>query len=420
MRLPTRSAPVFRGWWMLAAIFLVLSTTSGLGFYNASVILRSATEELGASVTAVSGATTMFFAAGGIVGFSVSRLMDRIDIRWFYGAGALLGAAALSSLRWVSSVPALYAFFAVFGSAFAIAGLGPSTTVVARWFNARRSVALSIASTGLSFGGIAITPLVIRFLDSRTLAEAGPWMGLAWLVGVLPLSAIAIRSWPADVGEVPDGDRAAAEQASVAAVDGVPPGATFAEARRSRFFRFTAGAYAMAFLAQVGALAHLFNLASERRTEAVAATVLSLLALASITGRLIGGVVVTRVRSTTLTFWLILLQGAALTTIALADGDWTLRIGAILFGVSVGNVLMLQPLLLAEAFGVRAYSQIYSFNQLFGTIGVAAGPFVLGALRDAVDYRLAFMVAASANLVGAVLLRAAGTTESAARSWQAT
>lgn len=403
---------------MLAAIFLVLSTTSGLGFYNASVILRSATEELGASVTAVSGATTMFFAAGGIVGFSVSRLMDRIDIRWFYGAGAFLGAAALSSLRWVSSVPSLYVFFAVFGAAFAIAGLGPSTTVVARWFHARRSVALSIASTGLSFGGIAITPLVIRFLDGRTLAEAGPWMGLAWLLGVLPLSAIAIRSWPADVGEVPDGDRDAAERAVVANADGEPPGATFADARRSRFFRFTAGAYAMAYLAQVGALAHLFNLASERRSEAVAATVLSLLALASITGRLIGGVVVTRVTTTTLTFWLIVLQGVALTTIALAAGDWSLRLGAVLFGVSVGNVLMLQPLLLAEAFGVRAYSQIYSFNQLFGTIGVAVGPFLLGALRDLGDYRLAFVVAASANLAGAALLRAAGSTDAAARTWQ--
>ena len=63
--------------------------------------------------------------------------------------------------------------------------------------------------------------------------------------------------------------------------------------------------------------------------------------VATITGRLIGGVVVTRVRSTTLTFCLILLQGAALTTIALADGDWTVRLGGILFGGSVGNVLML-------------------------------------------------------------------------------
>ncbi len=403
---------VFRGWWMLAAIFFVLSTTSGLGFYNASVILRSATEELGASVTAVSGATTMFFATGGIVGFSLSRLMDRIDIRWFYGAGAFLGAAALSSLRWVDSVVELYVFFCAFGAAFAIAGLGPSTTVVARWFNARRSVALSIASTGLSFGGIAITPLVVRFLDGRTLAEAGPWMGGAWLLGVLPLSVLAIRSWPADVGEVPDGDH---EAAAAAPVGAATDGATFAEARRSRFFRFTAAAYVMAYLAQVGALAHLFNLTSERRSEAVAASVLSLMALASIVGRLTGGVVVTRVTTTTLTFWLILLQGAALTTIAFAESGWSLRVGAVLFGISVGNVLMLQPLLLAEAFGVRAYSQIYSFNQLFGTIGVAAGPFALGLLRDLVDYRTAFLFAASANLVGAAALRAAGPTSEARR-----
>ena len=45
---------------MVAAIFVVLTTTSGLGFYNASVILRVAKDELGTSVTAVSGATALW------------------------------------------------------------------------------------------------------------------------------------------------------------------------------------------------------------------------------------------------------------------------------------------------------------------------------------------------------------------------
>ena len=69
---------------------------------------------------------------------------------------------------------------------------------------------------------------------------------------------------------------------------------------------------------------------------------------------------------------------------------------------------MLQPLLLAEAFGVANYSQIYSFNQLFGTIGVAGGPLALGLLRDAYDYRTAFLVAAVASFLGFVSIVLAG------------
>ena len=190
---------VFYGWWIIAAIFVVLTVTAGLGFYNAAVILRQSKEELGASVSAVSGATALFFAVSGLTGFATSRFMHRVDLRVFYVVGAAIGAGALVGLRWVDSVADLYVFFVVFGVAFAIAGLVPSTTIVARWFDRRRSIALSIASTGLSFGGIAITPFAAGFIEDRGLAEAGPWLGLVWLLGIAPI-ALFIRSWPADMG----------------------------------------------------------------------------------------------------------------------------------------------------------------------------------------------------------------------------
>ncbi len=408
----------FYGWWLVGAIFVVLTTTAGLGFYNASVILRSAKVELDASVTVVSGATALFFGVGGVTGFALAKLMDRVDIRWFYASGAIIGGGALSGLRYVDSVLDLYVFFIVFGVAFATAGLVPSVTVVARWFEVKRSVALSIASTGLSIGGMVITPVVARLLDTRTLAELGPWMGLVWVIGVLPISLLLIRSWPADKGLRPYGaaeptEPLAGDSARVAHV----PGATFVDARRTRFFRLLAATYAVTFFAQVGALAQLFSLVSERQSTGVAASVLSILALSSVCGRLVGGVVVTRVSITAMTGSLILLQGAALAAVAVADSATGLRLAAALFGISVGNVLMLQPLLLADAFGVREYSRIYSFNQLFGTVGVAAGPFVLGFLRDVGDYRSAFLFAAACNVLAFVLFRAAGSVESAKVSW---
>ena len=58
-----------------------------------------------------------------------------------------------------------------------------------------------------------------------------------------------------------------------------------------------------------------------------------------------------------------------------------------MFGATIGNTLMLQPLLVAEAFGVRDYARLYSVNSLLSTVGVAAGPFVVGLIHD-VDRRL--------------------------------
>ncbi len=395
-------------------MFITLLISSGLGFYNASVILEAAKDELGASVTAVSGATTVFFAVGGIAGFVASPFIDRIDVRWFYLIGGIVGAGALASLHWVDSTIELYIFFAVFGVGFSLAGLVPGTTVVARWFHLRRSVALSIATTGLSVGGIAVTPLAARLIDGRSLAGAGPWMALAWLL-VIPLAFGLIRSWPADVGQQPDG----APDPS----PGIPPsalsGATFIEARSTRFFRLLAVTYAMVFLAQVGALAHLFNLATERVDKGAAAAALSTLAFASVAGRLLGGVIVTRVPIKTMTGVLIVVQGCALGLIAFATSQTGIVLSAAVLGLSVGNLLMLQPLLLAETFGVKEYSRIYSYNQLFGTIGVAGGPFLIGFVHDLADYRVAMLVGSSANVIGLAALILAGTVGDARATWSA-
>ncbi len=407
---------IFRGWIVVFGVFITLLVTAGLGFYNASVILQAGRTELDTSVTAVSGATAVFFGVSGITSFLLAPQMDRVDIRWFYVTGGLVGAAALLGLRLVDSVTELYVFFGVFGIGFALGGLVPGTTVVARWFAVRRSVALSIATTGLSMGGILVTPLAARLIERETLAGAGPLMALVWLLGVIPIALLLIRSTPGELGLQPDGVPVAAGAAVQKPSD--LPGATFEQAKASRFFRFLAVTYALVFLAQVGALAQLFNLGAERIDRAAGAAALSTLAFASVGGRLLGGVVVTKIPARTMTLVLIGVQAFALALIALADTRSALIAASAIFGLSVGNLLMLQPLLLAETFGVREYSRIYSFSQLFGTIGVAGGPFALGFLRDLFSYRTALLIGSGANLVAIATLLAAGSTLLARQTWE--
>ncbi len=412
----TSGSGPFYGWVVVGAVFVILMVVSGLGFYNASVILAAGTEELGVSVGTISGATALFFGSSGLTGFLLSRQMDALDLRYFFAAGGVLGAAALLALRWVDTVIEFYGFFAVFGVGFALAGLVPGTTLVTRWFDQRRSVALSIASTGLSVGGIALTPISVWLIDRRGLGGAGSTLAAMWIVGVIPVALLLVRSRPSDLGLTPDGigvDQrrpTGTPQDSAARAGGLPEpsGTSFAEASRTRFFILLCVTYAIIFFSQVGALAHLFNLASERTTTATAGTALSLLAFTSVLGRLAGGVIVLRVAAKHLTMMLTVLQSVGLAALAFATTAESIIVASVLIGISVGNLLMLQPLLLAEAFGVSEYSRIYSFSQLVSTVGVAGGPFVLGVLHDISDYRTAFLVAALASLTAAVAVLAAG------------
>lgn len=410
---PTQRQGFFYGWAIVGTVFVTMAISAGLGFYNASVILSAAVDELDADVGVVSGATGVFFGLSGIIGFGLAPYMDRVDLRWFYVPGGFLGAGALYGLRWVNSVLDLYIFFILFSVGYAMAGIIPGTTLVARWFDRRRPVALSIASTGLSVGGVLITPIVAGRIVDGGLAESGPRLAMIWFVGMVPLTLMWIRSKPSDLGLEPDG---------VVSPD-VPvelTGATFGEALHSRYFRGLSVAYVMIFLAQVGGIAQLFNHVSERLDDGVAKTILSTLAFSSITGRLLGGLAVVKLGARPMTIVLSVVQAGALTVIAIAESRGVMMAGAAIFGLSIGNLLMLQPLLLAEAFGVKAYSRVYSFNTLIATVGIAGGPFLLGVLRDAIDYRAAFLAAAAANIIGLIAVIAAGHPRLAQAIWKGT
>ena len=404
-RSPTKTLKGFYGWRIVAATFVMLMTSAGLGFYALTLYLRTLTEERGFSVSSVSGATALFFVVSGLTGVVVGRLINRGDPRPVIAAGAVVAAAALVALGRVTELWQVYATYALFGAGFAACALVPSSTLVSRWFHRRRSVALSVSSTGLSVGGILLTPAAAALIDDVGLREASWWLALAFLVGVIPISILLLRPDPASMGLRPDGDVVADDDDAPSAVAGL----AYADVVRSRLFRSITVAWTLALLAQVGGMAHVFSLADDRVDDATAALVVSVLAASSMTGRLVGGWLLTRLelRATSLAWFAV--QAIGLSSLALVDGRAAVLVSASLFGFSVGNVLLLQPVVLADVFGVRDYPRVFATSQLVSTIGVAGGPLLLGLLRDMTDgYGAAYLSAAAVSLMASAVVLVAG------------
>jgi predicted MFS family arabinose efflux permease len=263
-----------------------------------------------------------------------------------------------------------------------------------------------VASTGLSAGGVFLTPVIAVLVERHGLATVTPWLALAFVVGIVPVTALLLHPSPQALGLQPDGDPAPPPDAPA-----VVQGPLSAEAVRTRFFVAVTSAHLLAMLAQVGGIAHLFNLVAEQADSGLAGTVLRVLAISSLAGRLLGGLVAARVSMRALAIVLMAAQAGSLALLAVADGELSLVLATVLFGVTVGNLLMLHPLLLAERFGVRDYARIYSRSQLVATFGVAAGPAAIGVLHDALDgYGAAFSLAAVASLLAAGVLATSGPT----------
>jgi len=196
---------VFYGWYVVAAILVITTATSGLAFYSLSILLAAFVAEYGFPVGLASSATATFFITGGIGGMIAGRLVDRFDPRFVIAGGAALGALALLSVVVLREVWPLFSFHVVFGFAHGAIGLVPVTTVIARWFNVRRSLAFSIGSTGLSLGGIIIAPVVALAVERHGLAGAAPWLAIALFLGIAPIALLVLRASPQAMGLNPDG-----------------------------------------------------------------------------------------------------------------------------------------------------------------------------------------------------------------------
>ncbi len=120
----------------------------------------------------------------------------------------------------------------------------------------------------------------------------------------------------------------------------------------------TAG-YLVAMGAQVGAIAHLYGRGAAIATPLQASFAVSVMATFAVLGRFFGGVLIGRVPIKAFALANLFGQLLGFVMIAYAQDALHVWVGAGMFGFTVGNLLMLQPLMLAQAFGVADYPKIY-------------------------------------------------------------
>ena len=79
-----------------------------------------------------------------------------------------------------------------------------ANTAVNNWFVRKKGKALGFASAGISFSGAVLPLIAMALILHSTIADAFLWIGLLTVV-VGPLSWLVVRDWPEQFGLHPDG-----------------------------------------------------------------------------------------------------------------------------------------------------------------------------------------------------------------------
>src|SRR5438105_4640054 len=327
---------VFYGWIVVAASAAIVCIGMG-ALFALGVFLEPMADTMGWSRGAISSVALLNWMAMGVGSFVWGALSDRIGTRAVAVAGGvLLGLGLVLS----SQAQALWHLAVSFGVmvGFAVGAFyAPLTSTATKWFTARRGLAVALVSSGIGVGILTIAPL------ARALTSLWDWRvallvigDLAWLV-IVP-AALLIREQLGDVGAAALGGRAAA-------------GRDYAthEVLATPQFWAIALTHLACCAAHSGPIFHMVTHATDQGIGPMtAATAFGVSGLASIAGRLGGGILADRFGAKSTLLAGLALQAAMIVLYLFVREIGLFYLLAVAFGVAYGGVMPLYALVTRE------------------------------------------------------------------------
>jgi MFS family permease len=400
--LPDETTLRYAGWRAVLACFLMALFLFGFALYGQGVYLVELQRLNGWRPELISGASTLSFLISNILATFTSEFVERLGAKRLVLLGIAALAGSMAMLASATTVWQLYAAFILMSLGWIGMGTVVIATVVSLWFVRRRGLAISLAYTGASFGGVVATPLLVLLVERTGFAAA---MLIAAAVTVAVLVPVAL-AWIGPRSQAGAGETSAPSQPQS------PPAMadmSRMELMRSLAFWTISLPFALALVAQIGFIVHQIALLEPKVGRSSAGLAVSIMTFMSIAGRFGLGMVVDRFDPRLVTAVSIVSQAAALLVIRQTDTVPLILAASAVFGFSVGNLITLPPLIIHREFSAASFVIVMGLSTaISGTVG-ALGPGLIGVIRGwSSDYDAALLVCIVLQLVAAAMVARRG------------
>lgn len=400
-----RSPRIFYGWWVVAALTLVCFAAYGGGVYAFVVFVSPLEHEFGWSRAVTGGSVSIFWISAVLPPF-LGAWVNRRDPRSLILLGALIEAVCLMLIARIDSVWQLYALRAAMGMG-KVMMIVPLPVVVARWFAARKGIALGVTIAGAHIGGLVLAPCAQLLIEALGWREAAVVLGAVLLILAFPVVAVLRVQGPGDLGLGPDGNPISA--ASGGGTQQVAEGLTVRQTLRTSLFWAIATVTAVYYLSYSGVLAHVTAYLTDSGIAAThAAGALGLTAAFAALGVLGFGAAVDRwnIKSVLIAILILFAIGVSI-LFAVTQGapTWPLYAFVALFGLAIGGGDVVWMTLLRVCFGEKDYGGIWGTWYMVMLLALTCGSILVGHLYDVSQtYRMAFAAIVSGVLLGAAVM----------------
>ncbi len=373
--------PFFYGWVIIYISFFCVFMMGAISFWGIPVFVRPMHDDTGWSHGSIfiGLALRMVVGAGG--GLLLGHLADRKG--WpprLLLIGILVDACALISLRWVESPLQFILLYGVVGGAGNTGMRLVQSTLISKWYVARRGTAVGFSANGGGVSALVMAPLTALLISELGWRDAWTALAVIMLALLLPCVPLAVRS-PEDIGLLPDNGYSGASGSRRSAIT-----------ERSYHLSELIGTYRFWFLMLVMLIGtyslqtHTVVMLPYFReigfSSGVAAASLSVYGVFSIGMRFVWGMLADRYSVRRAIIIQAVLTGIGALILLQIAGTTTLYIAMAFQGMTLSGFPPLSILLWPEFFGRMHIGSIVGFSQFFATIAGAGGPVIAGFVYD--------------------------------------
>ncbi len=361
--------------WVVVAYSLVIQAVSfGILIYCFALFTLPWLDEFGASRRDIMLTISVLQIGTALVGPFVGRYLDHVNLRSVVFLGLL---ALILGLYLVRAATALWQIWLVYVTLMPLAALMMGTlasqTLIAKWFETERGLALGLSAIGTSIGGVIFPWLVAGWLTDFGWRETLHLLAVAALVLVAPLTLIVLRRQP-------PADTVSGEALQAVSGKGRPWSTREILSTALFWLPFTA------FIPiSMGFSALQFNLGVFTRDlgldDQAAAPLIMTSSVCMIIGKLFFGGLGDRLDHRLLYWVSMSLLCCAYVALLVTDSYEGLFVGVICMGLAGGGILPLLGVIFGARFGVA------SFGRVMGLVGVvmmfgALAPIIFGWVYD--------------------------------------
>ncbi len=392
------------GWWIVLATMALMFVSVGVGYYGLAIFMKQFEDSFEWSSTLVGLATGSYFSIAGLTGLLVGPQIDRHGPRWFMTGGVVMLGLGIMSLGAISTPWHLFIVYSIMAVGFGATAAVSVNNILGRWFLTRRARAMSITATGVSLGGVVLSPLTTWLISSHSLALAGLLLGVAILIVGLPVASGVLVWRPEDLLTSRDfGQPLKIDNKNLS--DSVQHRVwTRSQAMRQQSFWCILVAFLFVLTAQTGYMIHQFSFLANRLGDLRSASLtMSLAAAGSIVARLIVGRFADYIDKRLFTAVLFTVQATAVLSITFTKNIFLTWVLVFVIGLTIGNVYMMQTLLIAETFGVVSLATVQGAITVAVQIAAGFGPFLVGWAKEFTgSYTVPFLVTSLMSYVAAI------------------